>query len=48
MKDLFDRYPDAGAGKFARQQALEQVMMNLQWIQSRETVLQDALTRFIA
>ena len=43
MKQLFAKYPDAGAGTLARQQALDQVQMNIEWVQSREQSLRFAL-----
>jgi glutamyl aminopeptidase len=43
MHDLFAKYPDAGAGTAARKQALDQVHMNIEWIQTREANLRNAL-----
>ncbi|XP_054706486.1 uncharacterized protein LOC129216302 [Uloborus diversus] len=34
MKSFFTRYPDAGAGKRRRQQALENVQNNIKWLKS--------------
>ena len=43
MKQLFAAHPDAGAGTSARQQALDQVEMNIKWLESREQSLRFAL-----
>jgi len=43
MKELFARYPNAGAGASARKQALDQVNMNIEWIRTREENLRQAL-----
>ena len=43
MNELFAKYPDAGAGASARLQAIEQVKMNIEWIQSRKSNLRNAL-----
>lgn len=34
MKDFFRKYPDAGAGKRRRQQALENVQNNIKWLKT--------------
>jgi hypothetical protein len=43
MQSFFARYPKAGAGASARQQSLDQVNMNIEWIQHRHDNLQQAL-----
>ncbi|CAF1247472.1 unnamed protein product [Rotaria sordida] len=42
MNELFTKYPNAGAGESARQQAINQVKMNIEWIRSREQNLRNA------
>ena len=48
MNDFFAQYPDAGAGKLAREQALDQVKMNIEWIRTREQNLRTALDTVLA
>ena len=43
MYNLFAQYPNAGAGALARKKAVDLVSMNIEWIQSREKNLQEAL-----
>ncbi|CAF0829161.1 unnamed protein product [Adineta steineri] len=43
MNELFTKYPNAGVGESARQQAIDQVKMNIHWVQTREQNLQNAL-----
>ncbi|CAF1318772.1 unnamed protein product [Adineta ricciae] len=43
MNDLFAKYPNAGVGQSARQQAIDQVKMNIHWINTREQNLRTAL-----
>jgi hypothetical protein len=43
MIELFEKYPDAGAGASARKEAIDQVKMNIEWITSREANLRNAL-----
>ncbi|UJR17738.1 hypothetical protein I4U23_004636 [Adineta vaga] len=43
MNELFTKYPNAGVGQIARQQAIDQVKMNIHWIETREQNLQNAL-----
>ncbi|CAF3811776.1 unnamed protein product [Rotaria sp. Silwood1] len=43
MNELFTKYPNAGVGQSARQQAIDQVKMNIEWVQSREQNLRTAL-----
>ncbi|GBN47567.1 hypothetical protein AVEN_270670-1 [Araneus ventricosus] len=43
MRSFFAKYPDAGAGKRRRQQALEAVQNNIRWIQSHVQGLQEWL-----
>ncbi|CAF1636307.1 unnamed protein product [Rotaria magnacalcarata] len=43
MLDLFLKHPNAGTGgEAARQQAIDQVNMNIEWVKSRESSLRDA------
>ncbi|CAF0728802.1 unnamed protein product [Adineta steineri] len=43
MNELFIKYPNAGVGESARQQAIDQVKMNIHWVKTREQNLQNAL-----
>lgn len=36
MKEFFRRYPKAGSGSRARQQALEEVQGNIKWLSQHE------------
>ncbi|CAF5200081.1 unnamed protein product [Rotaria magnacalcarata] len=43
MNQLFELYPNAGAGVSTRKQAINQVNMNIEWIKTREQNLLNAL-----
>ncbi|CAF4342291.1 unnamed protein product, partial [Adineta steineri] len=43
MNELFTKYPNAGVGESTRQQAIDQVKMNIHWVKTREQNLQNAL-----
>ena len=43
MNDLFAKYPNAGVGQSARQQAIDQVKMNIHWVNTRAQNLRTAL-----
>lgn len=39
MENFFEKYPNAGAGEVPRQQALETVRSNIEWLkQNREEI----------
>lgn len=44
MSDFFAQYPNAGSGTLARQQSLDQVKTNIEWIRTRETSLVTAIS----
>lgn len=41
MQFFFAKYPEAGAGAAARQQALETVANNIKWLEKYKTVIED-------
>ncbi|KYB24889.1 Glutamyl aminopeptidase-like Protein [Tribolium castaneum] len=44
MKSFFAKYPEAGAGAAARQQALETVANNIKWLEKYKTVVENWIT----
>lgn len=40
MTDFFAQYPEAGAGTQAREQALENVEVNIKWIAKHQSELE--------
>lgn len=47
MNDLFTKYPNAGAGgDLARQQAIDRVKTNIEWVTTRAPSLNNALNTF--
>uniref|UniRef100_A0AAQ4RI02 Aminopeptidase n=1 Tax=Gasterosteus aculeatus aculeatus TaxID=481459 RepID=A0AAQ4RI02_GASAC len=48
MEHFFSRTPNAGAGEMPRQQALETVRNNIEWIRSNENEIRDWLERNVA
>lgn len=40
MKEFFAKYPDAGAGARAREQALETVQNNIKWLSTNKPDLE--------
>lgn len=47
MKEFFAKYPEAGAGKIARQRALERVESNIKWRNKHVTEVTDWLKRSV-
>ena len=48
MNELFTKYPDVSVREAsARQQAIDQVKMNIEWIQSRELNLRNAFDSIV-
>lgn len=45
MKEFFAKYPDAGAGARAREQALETVQNNINWLKNNKADLQTWLVQ---
>lgn len=43
MEDFFAKYPEAGAGARGRQQALERVRTNINWVNRNQEVIQEWL-----
>jgi glutamyl aminopeptidase len=43
MEAFFEEYPDAGAGKTARSQALDHVWKNIKWLKQHKKTLEDWL-----
>jgi glutamyl aminopeptidase len=43
MEAFFKDYPDAGAGKAARNQALAHVQKNIKWLSQHKKTLEDWL-----
>ncbi len=43
MKEFFAKYPDAGAGARAREQALETVQNNIKWLNNNKKDLENWL-----
>jgi hypothetical protein len=43
MESFFKDYPDAGAGKAARSQALDRVRKNIKWLSRHKKTLEDWL-----
>ena len=39
MKDFFAKYPDAGAGARGREQALETVQNNINWLKTNKPLV---------
>ena len=48
MKDFFAKYPDAGAGARAREQALEQIQTNIVWMEANEDTIVQWLNANVA
>ncbi|KAH8399404.1 hypothetical protein KR215_009738 [Drosophila sulfurigaster] len=46
MEQFFAKYPDAGAGTLARQQALETVKSNIKWLELNQTPVGDWLATY--
>lgn len=44
MKEFFEKYPEAGAGKAGRQNALEVVSNNIKWLERHEADITNWLT----
>lgn len=40
MEEFFAKYPEAGAGTRGRQQALERVRTNIQWVEKNQAVIE--------
>ncbi|KAJ8022350.1 Aminopeptidase Ey [Holothuria leucospilota] len=45
MEEFFTKYPEAGAGTRGRQQALERVKTNIDWVKRNQDVIQQWLNR---
>lgn len=43
MEEFFEKYPEAGAGTRSRQQALERVRTNINWVKKNQNVIQQWL-----
>ena len=43
MKEFFAKYPDAGAGSRAREQSIETVQNNIQWLKMNKPDLENWL-----
>lgn len=43
MLDFFEEYPDAGAGARARQQAIETVQGNINWVERNADIVYEWL-----
>lgn len=43
MKEFFNKYPEAGAGKAGRKTALEVVNNNIEWLENHEVVINNWL-----
>lgn len=43
MKEFFAKYPDAGAGARAREQALETVQNNIKWLKNNKAEVENWL-----